>query len=1287
MKEKKEIWQWRINWKIITAFLLFLLFMGIPITAVTADKPEGASPGYLAQDNNDIPYDLNAPYVPGEVLVKFKADVDSAMAADVATDHNCSVEESIKTIRLYRLKINDQRGVWDVAAEFEADPNVEYAEPNFIDEPVVNHDYDQSQPGDVPAIMPLDPMYNDQWHYPLINMPDAWNVNTGGRGVVIAAVVDTGVRFDHPDLSARLSANGYDFIDLDNDPTDPGSGAPLYSHGTHVAGTMGAATNNDTGVSGMTWNGDILPVRALGSHFEMAQGFRYAAGLLVAPDPVNPTPVGVLNYSGGGSHSSTKEQGVADCNAAGVIMVCAAGNDYGGPVIYPAAYSATYDKVIAVAATDYNYGGSPQRAPYSNIGTEINVAAPGGDTDVDTDGDGNVDGILSTAWNYDTSSPTYEFWQGTSMASPHVAGLVALMLEQGVNPDSVRTILQNTAVDLGTAGFDNEFGHGLIDAKAALDAVPKIAVIATTSTLNSVDKALDELGRVYAKFNTADFDSVNLSTYGTVIVAMDGDTPDSADIQHLANFANSGGNLIMLGGSNWADFASAVDTFLLDIDAATHFWKTVTVSPNLEVTAPMHQLAQGLPATYDFVNNNATYYMIRSQDSAAEEAAVNGDGETALLKKKMSNGTLTWFVNSPQEEYWADAGDYAVLKQIIENALGVSFESPDGATRGLTWDGGHLWSVDSGDGGSVAGYAHYKIDPASGKVVDGFVWDGGFPLGLTFDGTNIWSSDWAYGGTIYRHNPADMSVISSFVSPRPSLADLAWDGTHLWAAILQSGPIIKIDPVTGAEMGSIPVPSGSSRPFGLTYAMGYLYLGDDGTDTIYKLDPATGAVMDSWPSPGPYPCGLAFDGTYLWVADWSMNRIYRMMKIMPEGCVIETFSDPLGEWQNRWFYLNTNAESYYMAQGSNCDPDYRGNQHDGIWIVDDRGCGNLVNQSPVRINFLNSYGDTATAFSMDQFTCTSGVTLNIYDKDGVLAVSVPVPDNCWNWSHFSTPLTNGISAFEYVAPGTIEGNTSIDNVELCFGAGGSVLGDELALDFGASGLWDYDGGSWALISGSSPEDMVGWSSGLAMDFGASGLWNYDGSTWTPLSGSDVEDMADWANGLATDFGASGVWNYDGATWASITGSNPEGMAGWSGGLAMDFGASGVWSYDGTAWSPISGSSPEGMVGWSEGLALDFGASGLWSYDGSSWDFITGSNVEDMANWSNGLSIDFGASGVWNYDGSSWNFISGSNPEGMVGWSSGLAMDFAASGVWSYDGTTWSFISGSDVEDMDDVDLY
>jgi hypothetical protein len=176
---------------------------------------------------------------------------------------------------------------------------------------------------------------------------------------------------------------------------------------------------------------------------------------------------------------------------------------------------------------------------------------------------------------------------------------------------------------------------------------------------------------------------------------------------------------------------------------------------------------------------------------------------------------------------------------------------------------------------------------------------------------------------------------------------------------------------------------------------------------------------------------------------------------------------------------------------------------------------------------------------------------------------------------------------------------------------GAAAGDELALDFGVAGLWDYDGGSWTLISGSSPEDMAGWSGGLAMDFGASGVWSYDGAAWSPISSSSPEGMVGWSEGLAMDFGASGLWSYDGSTWNFITGSNVEDMANWSNGLSIDFGASGVWNYDGSTWSFISGSNPEDMLGWSGGLAMDFGASGVWSYDGTAWSFISGSDVEDM----------------------------------------------------------------------------
>lgn len=151
-------------------------------------------------------------------------------------------------------------------------------------------------------------------------------------------------------------------------------------------------------------------------------------------------------------------------------------------------------------------------------------------------------------------------------------------------------------------------------------------------------------------------------------------------------------------------------------------------------------------------------------------------------------------------------------------------------------------------------------------------------------------------------------------------------------------------------------------------------------------------------------------------------------------CDIENFSDPLAQWQNDWLFLNSNIENYYVSSGgSNCDPGYRGNQPEGIWFSDDPGCSNFVVNSPVRINLFNGYGDEANSFTLDHFTCVSGITFNVYDKDGVLVASDPLAADCWNWSHYSVNLSNGISAFEYASTGNqVEGNSSVDNVQLRF---------------------------------------------------------------------------------------------------------------------------------------------------------------------------------------------------------------------------------------------------------------
>ena len=194
------------------------------------------------------------------------------------------------------------------------------------------------------------------------------------------------------------------------------------------------------------------------------------------------------------------------------------------------------------------------------------------------------------------------------------------------------------------------------------------AVISTTPVDDSVLKVLDELGYSYDYFSYGSFPA-DYSAYRTIIQAMDGGT--TLQIPELADYIEAGGRAILLGGSNWAPFVQDVNTYLMGVNITYHSWRQVSGYPHIQTTDLSHSLARALPVTYNFTSMSATNYMLRITDPEPDVVAMNGDGYKAIVKKKLDNGTFTWFINSPYEGYWTDAGDYNYLKTFLGNALSV----------------------------------------------------------------------------------------------------------------------------------------------------------------------------------------------------------------------------------------------------------------------------------------------------------------------------------------------------------------------------------------------------------------------------------------------------------------------------------------------------------------------------------------------------------------------------------------------------------------------------------------
>jgi len=401
-------------------------------------------------------------YVPGEIVVKFHDGVSRQQVDAVQADLGTSLISANTQIGINQLRIPAGSTVEDMVAAFNARPDVEFAEPNYI-----AHAF----------MTPNDPYYSYQWHMPMINMPAAWDQTTGSPSVVVA-VIDCGVAYETygaftqaPDLAGTTFVAGYDYVNNDSHPNDD------CAHGTHVAGTIAQTTNNSLGVAGVAFNCAIMPIKVLdasgnGTYTAIVNGITYAAD----------HGAEVINMSlGGASGSTALQNAVIYAYNAGVTIVCAAGNAGTSAPQYPAAYT----QCISVSAVRYDQ----TYTWYTSYGSTIDICAPGGDVAIDQNGDGYPDGVLQQTHdgtNYGTFG--YYFYDGTSMACPHVAGLAALLISKNggtMTPTAVRAAIQNTATDLGAAGWDQYYGYGLINANAALLTIsnnPPVAAFSGTPT-------------------------------------------------------------------------------------------------------------------------------------------------------------------------------------------------------------------------------------------------------------------------------------------------------------------------------------------------------------------------------------------------------------------------------------------------------------------------------------------------------------------------------------------------------------------------------------------------------------------------------------------------------------------------------------------------------------------------------------------------------------------------------------------------------------------------------------
>ena len=591
----------------------------------------------------------NKDYVEGEIIVKYKnssvnleAPNGALKALGIVLTNDLEVKENFNESNISVLEITDDKTVEEKIIELESDPNIEYAEPNFIRYPSVINTNDAHKD----LLWGLDNISQtingatgtidaD------IDMPEAWAINEGTNASVIVAVLDTGVAYNHPDLAANMwdgtncksdtgaflggCLHGYDYLDNDKDPVP--AGTYYVDHGTHVSGTIAAVKNNSKGIIGVAPNAKIMALR-----------FSYTvASEVKAINFARQNGAKIINASfGGGSFSQSEFDVINLFRQAGGIFVAAAANynsnnDF--TPIYPANYD--LDNIISVAATDSN----DNLATFSNYGlTNVDVAAPGVN-------------ILSTL--SDTTGgleENYGYSLGTSMATPHVAGLAALIW--GTKPIlttfGVKDIILNTGDSLNSLSGKTVSGKR-INAFNALSILSSTSVTVTYSDTDKIVKVGDNIV-ISANFNEPVQDSPvpKISITGSNTLAPVAMTKVS-NVLYTYNYVVGSGDgigtvsildaLTQAGGLSIVSAPASGSTFIVD-----------NIAPTLTLSAPSSSSTKNGPISYIATYTGASSLTLSPSDvvlnttgTATGTISVTGSGNTTraiTISNITGDGTL-----------------------------------------------------------------------------------------------------------------------------------------------------------------------------------------------------------------------------------------------------------------------------------------------------------------------------------------------------------------------------------------------------------------------------------------------------------------------------------------------------------------------------------------------------------------------------------------------------------------------------------------------------------------------